>query len=44
VNYQYNKQISAWASIYNTLAQQYQIWNAYPQQRLLFMMGAKLSF
>ncbi len=44
VNYQYNKQISAWASVYNTLAQQYQIWNAYPQQRLLFMMGAKLSF
>jgi hypothetical protein len=44
VNYQYNKQISAWASVYNTVAQQYQIWNAYPQQRLLFMMGAKLSF
>ena len=44
VNYQYNKQISAWASVYNTLAQQYQLWNAYPQQRLLFMMGAKLSF
>ena len=44
VKYQYNRQIAAWASVYNTLAQRYQIWNAYPQQRLLFMMGASLSF
>jgi hypothetical protein len=44
VNYQYNKQVSAWAGVYNTLAQRYQIWNAYPQQRALFMMGATLSF
>ena len=44
VKYQYNQQIAAWARVYNTVAQRYQIWNGYDQQRTLFQLGAALSF
>jgi hypothetical protein len=44
VRYQYNPQIAAWANVYNTVAQRYQMWNGYNQQRVLFMMGAAISF
>lgn len=44
VRYQYNPQIAAWANVYNTVAQRYQMWNGYNQQRVLFMMGAAVSF
>ncbi len=44
IKYQYNKQIAAWARVYNTVAQRYQIWNGYDQQRVLFQLGAALSF
>jgi outer membrane cobalamin receptor len=44
VRYQYNPQIAGWANVYNTVAQRYQMWNGYNQQRVLFMMGAAVSF
>ena len=44
VKYQYNKQIAAWVKVYNTVSQRYQIWNGYDQQRVLFQLGAALSF
>jgi hypothetical protein len=44
VTYQYNKRLNAWLNTYNTLAQSYQMWNSYPTQRLVLMMGASYSF
>jgi outer membrane cobalamin receptor len=42
--YRYTKKLAAFVRLNNLAAQQYQIWNNYPSQRMNGLLGINFSF